>query len=118
VGDEDLLEVQHMNPAAEEVLNFFEEVGHLTKLGVVRAESVNHRFGWRIQTYWALYESAIERLREESREPKLWVDLERLRGLIDSSGQRGAKAQDLRKAKLRYFVAYEAAAGKEHPTEG
>jgi hypothetical protein len=48
----------------------------------------------------------------------LWVDLERLRGLIDLSGQRGAKAEDLTKAELRYFVEYEAAAGKEHPTEG
>jgi hypothetical protein len=118
VCDDDLLDVEHMNPAAEDVLNFFEELGHLTRLGTLRAESVNHRFGWRIQMYWALYESAIERLREESKEPQLWVDLERLRGLIDLSGQRGVKAEDLTKAELRYFVEYEAAAGKEHPTEG
>jgi hypothetical protein len=51
VGDDDLLEVHHMNPAGEDVLNFFEELGHLTRLGALRGESVNHRFGWRIQTY-------------------------------------------------------------------
>jgi hypothetical protein len=119
VGDEDLLEVGHMNPAAEDVLNFFEELGHLTRLGAVRAESAKHRFGWGIKSYWALYESAIERLREESKEPELWVDLERLRHLIVGlSGQRGTKAEDPTKAELRTFVEYEAAAGKEHPTQG
>jgi hypothetical protein len=119
VGDDDLLEVEQMNPAAEDVLNFLEELGHLTRLGAVRAESANHRFGWGIKTYWALYESAIERLREESKEPELWVDLERLRGLLgDLSDRRSAKAEDLTKAELRTFVEYEAAVGLEHPTEG
>jgi hypothetical protein len=119
VNDEDLLEVRHMNPAAEDVLNFFEELGHLARFGAVHAESAKHRFGWRIKTYWALYESAIERLREESKEPELWVDLERLRHLIvDLSGQRGAKAEDPTKGEFRTFVEYEASVGKEHPTQG
>src|SRR5215208_8067656 len=77
-GDNDLLEVNHLNKAGEDVLNFFELMGLL-----VRAESIDERlvqemFSFRLVRYWELCKPAVERAREEDRSPDLWVNFEDL----------------------------------------
>jgi len=67
--DNDLLEVDHLNKAGEDVLNFFELMGLL-----VRAESIDERlvqemFSFRLVRYWELCKPAVQRAREEDRSP-------------------------------------------------
>jgi hypothetical protein len=113
--DNDLLEVDHLNKAGEDVLNFFELMGLL-----VRAESIDERlvqemFSFRLVRYWELCKPAVERAREEDRSPDLWVNFEdlanRMIALAKEDG--GMKAEGFTKTQLRRFVEEEAVAGFE-----
>jgi len=114
-GDNDLLEVDHLNKAGEDVLNFFELMGLL-----VRAESIDERlvqemFSFRLVRYWELCKPAVERAREEDRSPDLWVNFEdlanRMIALAKEDG--GIEAEGFTKTQLRRFVEEEAVAGFE-----
>jgi hypothetical protein len=113
--DNDLLEVDHLNKAGEDVLNFFELMGLL-----VRAESIDERlvqemFSFRLVRYWELCKPAVERAREEDRSPDLWVNFEdlanRMIALAKEDG--GIEAEGFTKTQLRRFVEEEAVAGFE-----
>ena len=114
-GDNDLLEVDHLNKAGEDVLNFFELMGLL-----VRAESIDERlvqemFSFRLVRYWELCKPAVERAREEDRSPDLWVNFEDLANrMIALYKEDGAmEAESFTKTQLRRFVEEEAVAGFE-----
>lgn len=113
--DNDLLEVDHLNKAGEDVLNFFELMGLL-----VRAESIDERlvqemFSFRLVRYWELCKPAVQRAREEDRSPDLWVNFEdlanRMIALAKEDG--GIEAEGFTKTQLRRFVEEEAVAGFE-----
>jgi hypothetical protein len=113
--DNDLLEVDHLNKAGEDVLNFFELMGLL-----VRAESIDERlvqemFSFRLVRYWELCKPAVQRAREEDRSPDLWVNFEelanRMIALYKEDG--GMEAEGFTKTQLRRFVEEEAVAGFE-----
>jgi hypothetical protein len=113
--DNDLLEVDHLNKAGEDVLNFFELMGLL-----VRAESIDERlvqemFSFRLVRYWELCKPAVQRAREEDRSPDLWVNFEdlanRMIALTKEDG--GMEAEGFTKTQLRRFVEEEAVAGFE-----
>ena len=40
--DDQIVEVQHLDAATEQILDFFEELGYLTRIGVLRVEQVWH----------------------------------------------------------------------------
>ena len=113
--DNDLLEVDHLNKAGEDVLNFFELMGLL-----VRAESIDERlvqemFSFRLVRYWELCKPAVQRAREEDRSPDLWVNFEYLanRMIALAKVDGGIEAEGFTKTQLRRFVEEEAVAGFE-----
>jgi hypothetical protein len=117
--DNDLLEVDHLNKAGEDVLNFFELMGLL-----VRAESIDERlvqemFSFRLVRYWELCKPAVQRAREEDRSPDLWVNFEDLANrMIALAKEDGAmEAESFTKTQLRRFVEEEAVAGFENIKE-
>lgn len=118
--DGGLLDVEHMDVNAESVLGIFELLGDLVERGVVQAETVWHRFGWRVRQYWALYRPAIEKMREEYKDPTLFEDFERLDTLMtDLDRQHGAGDELISKQQLRRYVESEskALATEEAPTQ-
>jgi hypothetical protein len=115
-----LLEVEHIDENTRELINFFELLGDLVRQGVVRAETVWHRFGMRFRTYWALYRPAIEKMREEYKDPTLFEDFERLDALMaDLDRQHGVGDEYIAKQQLRRTVEAEskALATEEAPTQ-
>jgi hypothetical protein len=122
--DGELLEVEHIdeNIRLDTVyqLNFFERLGDLVRQGVVRAETTWHRFGVDLRQYWALYRPAIEKSREEYKDPTLLEDFERLDALMaDLDRQHGVGDEYLTKQQLRRTVEAEskALATEEAPTQ-
>ncbi len=103
--DGGLLEVEHIDENAERLLSFFELLGDLVKQGVVRAETVWHRMGIRVRQYYALYRPAIEKTREEYKDPTLLEDFERLDALMaDIDRQHGIGDEIITKQQLRRTV--------------
>ncbi len=122
--DGGLLEVQHIDENIRldtlYQLNFFERLGALVRQGVVRAETVWHRFGMDVRAYWALYRPAIEKMREEYKDPTLGEDFEQLDALItDLDRQHGVGDEHLTQQQLRRFVELEskALATEEAPAQ-
>src|SRR5919199_4649803 len=79
---EDAVEVERFNRAAFDVANFFEQLGYLQRLGALQTESVWHTFGRITQVYWAVYGSAIRKMREEQKDHDIYADFERLDLLV------------------------------------
>src|SRR3712207_5028977 len=70
VSDDDMLEIDNLRQvsrAAFDIFNFFEQLGYLTRIGAVEAETVDRLFGWWIRCYCALYSPAILKSRQEDR---------------------------------------------------
>jgi hypothetical protein len=123
--DGELLPIEHMSRNSVEVLNFFEQLGHEVKVEAVHTESVWHRFGWMARRYWALYQPAIDKIRQEEKDPTLWEDFEQLNDLMADLERQHDVAEDITKQQLRRFVEEEALLGmdppkqeKEHPAKG
>jgi hypothetical protein len=119
-ADGTLLEVQHMDVNAERLLGIFELLGDLVEQGEVRAETVWHRFGFRVRQYWALYRPAIEKIRQESKDPTLFDDFERLEALMaDLDHHHGVGDEYIKNQQLRRTVEGEAKAlaTEEAPTQ-
>jgi hypothetical protein len=114
-GDNDLLEVDHLNKAGEDVLNFFELMGLLVRAATIDERLVQELFAFRLVRYWELCKPAVERAREEDRSPDLWVNFEdlanRMIALAKEDG--GLEAEGFTKTQLRRFVEEEAVAGFE-----
>jgi hypothetical protein len=114
-GDNDLLEVDHLNKAGEDVLNFFELMGLLVRAATIDERLVQELFAFRLVRYWELCKPAVERAREEDRSPDLWVNFEdlanRMIALAKEDG--GIEAEGFTKTQLRRFVEEEAVAGFE-----
>jgi hypothetical protein len=101
--DDDILEVQHMDPATEAIFSFFEDIGYLTRTGVFRIERVWHTFGG-ILFAWPLWEPAVKKLREEH-DSHGFEELEYLyRQMVDYDIQRGGTGAPPTKEELRQFV--------------
>jgi hypothetical protein len=64
VGD-DMVEVEHLNRAAWDVCQFFNELGQLQRVEAIPVEAVWNAFGSVIRAYWPLCKPAIETLHKE-----------------------------------------------------
>jgi hypothetical protein len=118
-GDNDLLEVDHLNKAGEDVLNFFELMGLLVRAATIDERLVQELFAFRLVRYWELCKPAVERAREEDRSPDLWVNFEDLaiRMIALAKVDGGIEAEGFTKTQLRRFVEEEAVAGFEDSKE-
>jgi hypothetical protein len=115
VDDDNMAEVKRLNRAAYDVLNFFEELGYLQRLGALQAESVWHAFGTMAQAYWLLCKPAIEKRREERGDPTMYEDFERLNHLgADLEREQGIAAHP--QEWLRRLMTDEAVIGEQPPT--
>ena len=102
--DDRIVGVEHLDAATEQILDFFEEVGYLTRIGVLRLEQVWYRWSG-VLTDWALCEPAIERLRNERGDPRVYEELENLqRQMADLERQRTGRYDPPTKEELREFV--------------
>jgi hypothetical protein len=125
--DDDILEVDELDLASEQLDDFFDEAGYLVRIGVLPVERVWSMFPG-ITTGWVLWEPAVKKLREEEGDPRLYEDYEYLYDqLADLDHQRGGTGACPTKEQLRKFVednlqyvalAEKPAAGDEEPTEG
>jgi hypothetical protein len=105
--DDDILEVQHLDVATEMIFSFFEDIGYLTRTGVLRIERVWLQFAG-IKYAWALWEPAVKKQREEQEDPLLFEELEYLyRQIVDFDQQRGSTGAPPTKVELRRFVELE-----------
>jgi hypothetical protein len=112
--EDDSLEVPPLNRAAIDVCSFYDELGELQRLGVLRAELVWNRFGVLGQAYWPLCKPAIEKMREEDKEPTYFEDFEYLmRLIVDMNRERGVPAPT--QERLRQTMEDEAVVGEEPP---
>ena len=118
-GDNDLLEVDNLNKAGEDVLNFFELMGLLVRAATIDERLVQEMFSFRLVRYWELCKPAVERAREEDRSPDLWVNFEYLanRMIALDKEDGGIEAEGFTKTQLRRFVEEEAVAGFEDSKE-
>jgi hypothetical protein len=80
--DGEVVEMECLDDAVTDVCAFFEEVGELQRLGVLRAEPVWNRYGIPIRALWLLCKSAIEKRRREWETPALYEEFERLVGVM------------------------------------
>jgi hypothetical protein len=103
-ADDNILEVQHLDPASEAIFSFFEDIGYLTRIGVLRIERVWRQFGG-ILYAWPLWEPAAKKVREEFQDPLAFEELEYLyRQMVDYDIQRGGTGAPPTQEELRQFV--------------
>jgi hypothetical protein len=103
-ADDNILEVQHLDPASEAIFSFFEDIGYLTRIGVLRIERVWRQFEG-ILYAWTLWEHAVKKVREEFQDPLAFEELEYLyRQLVDYDIQRGGTGAPPTQEELRQFV--------------
>jgi hypothetical protein len=114
VGDE-VVGVEHLNRAAWDVVNFFEDLGYLQRIEALQPESVWNSFSVYAQTYWLLCNSGLKKLREEWEHPAMYEHFEYLcHRMADLDRERGAKSTT--QAQVRRTVEEEAALGEKPPT--
>jgi hypothetical protein len=125
--DDDILEVDHLDPASSQILNFYEDLGYLTRTGVLQPEWVWNSYGGDLTMSWALWEPAVKKTREELKDPTIFDHTEYLyHQLLDLNRQRGLGSERPTKEELRRYVedcllsaelGEEPAAGGEDPTK-
>ena len=102
--DGDILEVQDLDPATEQVHDFFEDVGYLCRVGVLPVERVWSQYPG-ITTAWVLWEPAIKKLRDETGDPRWYGNYEYLYNqMVDVERRRGYTDARPTKDDLREFV--------------
>ena len=102
--DDDILEVDELDLASEQLHDFFDEAGYLARIGVLPVERVWSMFPG-ITTGWVLWEPAVRKQREEWGDPRLFEDYEYLyHQLVDLDRQRGGTDARPTKEELREFV--------------
>jgi Domain of unknown function (DUF4760) len=120
VANGDLLEVDHLNKAGEDVLNFFELMGLLVRAATIDERLVQEMFSFRLVRYWQLCKPAVERAREDDQSPGLWENFEHLANRMIALAKEedgGMFADGFTKTQLRRFVEEEAVAGLEDGKE-
>jgi hypothetical protein len=107
--------VERLNDAVSDVCDFFEEVGELQRLGVLRAEPVWNRYGLPIQALWLVCRSAIEKHRQEWETPALYEEFERLVDvMVELDRARGVTAPT--RERVRQIFEDEVVKGEEPST--
>jgi hypothetical protein len=86
----------------------------IKNMGVLQDESVWYRFGRVIRAYWALYKPAIEKMRQEAKDPMVMEDFENLNDLMaDIDRKHGVGEVDITQQYLRRFIEDELAITEE-----
>jgi hypothetical protein len=103
--DDELLEVQYLDGATIEIFNFFDEIGYLTRTGVLPIERVVNAYGGPVRLGWALWEPAVKNMREEWAAPSRFMNFEYLHHQgLDLDRKRGGTGAPPTKEQLRHFL--------------
>jgi len=103
VGD-DISEADHLDPATALVFDFLDDVGYLTRTGVLQLERVWSEYGG-ILMAWPLWEPAIKKEREADDNASLYEDMKFLyRQMVDLERRRGVRSARLTNEELRRWV--------------
>jgi hypothetical protein len=105
----ELLEVQQIDAATRHLFAFFDEIGYLTRTGVLRLERVMNTYGGSIRLGWPIWESAVKKMREEEGEtppdPSWYTNFEYLHHQgLDYDRKRGGTGAPPTKEELRHFI--------------
>jgi hypothetical protein len=105
IVNDELLEVQHIDAATREPFGFMDEIGYLTRSGILRIERVMNTYGPSIRLAWPLWEPAVIKLREEWGDPNSYSNFEHLhhQGLAFDR-QRGGTGAPPTKQEPGHFV--------------
>ena len=102
--DDQIVEVHHLDASTLQIFDFFEEVGYLTRTGVLPLEQVWNQWNGLLLD-WALCEPAIKKMREERSDPHIYEDLEHLhRQMAELERQRSGRSEPPTKEELHEFV--------------
>jgi hypothetical protein len=102
--DDGILEVQELDPAAEQTHDLFDETGYLCRAGVLSVERV-WSFVPGLSYAWVLWEPAVKKLREETGDPHWYEHFEYLyHQAVALERQRGGTGERPTKEELREFV--------------
>lgn len=103
--DDELLEVDHIGEATHLLFKFFDEMGYLTRSGVLSLERVMNTYGREIRLSWALCVPALKIQREEYASPYRYANYEDLyHRSLDYDRARGGTGSRPTKAELKLFV--------------
>jgi hypothetical protein len=101
--------------AAFIVCDGYEELGEMVRVGVLSAESVWSRFGAGARAWWILCQPAIEKMRQEWKDPALYEEFERLYRVIEEMDREQGISSPMPRAYIRQYLESEATLGEEHP---
>jgi len=102
--DDRIVEVRHLDASTLQLFDFFEEVGYLTRIGVLRIEQAWNQWSG-VLSDWALCEPAIKKMREERGDPLIYEEMEHLaRQMADYERQRTGRSEPPTQEELREFV--------------
>lgn len=105
--NDDLQEVQHIDAATQQLFDYFDEIGYLTRSGILQTERVMNHGNFRVSILqaWPLWEPAVDKLREEDGRPTAYTHFEYLhRQALDFDRARGGTGAPPSKEELRHFV--------------
>jgi hypothetical protein len=113
--EDDMVEAPPLNKVTQDVCDYYEEVGEMVRVGVLRAEPVWFRFSFLAQAYWLLCKPGIEKMREEYQNPPLYEEFEHLCHVFaDLDRKRGIAAYQ--QEQLRQIMEDELVTAAEPPT--
>jgi hypothetical protein len=112
--EDDTVEAPPLDIYTQYVCDYYEEVGEMLRVGVLRPEPVWSRFGYMAQAYWLLCKPAIEKMREEWQTLALYEEFEYLsRVCADLDRKRGVAAHS--QERLRQIMEDEVVIIAEEP---
>jgi len=112
VEDDTVEPPQSLLSATLEMCDFFETVGELLRVGVLRTVPVWNSFSYMAQGYWLPCKPAIEKRREEWQDPTLYEEFEYLYLVTAEMDRKRGVAPPPRELLRRFFEA-EAVVGNE-----
>jgi len=113
--EDDSVEVPPLNKVTQDVCDYYEELGEMVRVGVLRAEPVHFRFAFLAKAYWLLCKPGIEKMREEYQSPGLYEEFEHLCHVfadLDCKGGIAAYQQE----QLRQIMEDELVTAEEPPS--
>jgi hypothetical protein len=102
-----LREVTDIDAATRMLFDFFDEIGYLTRSGVLRIERVLDKYIYARSIWigWKIWEPAVKKLRHKGRQPGIWSDFEYLHlQLLEFNRRRGGTGASPTEEDFRLWI--------------
>jgi hypothetical protein len=105
IVNKELQEVRYLDGDTRVLFAYYDEVGYLTRAGVLRLERVMISHAASVRLGWALFEPAVKLVREEEGDPNRFANFEYLyRQGLDFARRRGGTGAPPTKEELLHFI--------------